>query len=87
MSASAAVAVTTLAFATGDENNFWVGSEDGAIYQGARHGTKSGVLERSSGHHGPVTSLSVHPHLNNVFLSSSVDWTAKIWNYKVKKIK
>jgi dynein intermediate chain len=37
--AVSAVAATSLAFPENEVNNFFVGSEDGSVYQGIRHGT------------------------------------------------
>ena len=43
---TAPVAVTSLSFPDGEVNSFLVGSEEGAIFQGYRHGTTSGITER-----------------------------------------
>jgi len=79
---SSSVTITALAFPPGDENKFFAGAEDGAVYEGFRHGNKNGILERSDAHFGPVTSIAIHPQLSQCFLTSSVDWTCKLWNYK-----
>eukprot|EP01117_Protostelium_nocturnum_P007231 TRINITY_DN2586_c0_g1_i1.p1 TRINITY_DN2586_c0_g1~~TRINITY_DN2586_c0_g1_i1.p1 ORF type:complete len:506 (+),score=173.11 TRINITY_DN2586_c0_g1_i1:525-2042(+) len=82
------VAVTSLSFPEGEVNELYVGSEEGAIYQCFRHGAKSGVNERFEGHRGPITSVDFHPsngpiNFSHLFLSSSTDWTTKLWNPKV----
>eukprot|EP01118_Nematostelium_gracile_P019529 TRINITY_DN9079_c0_g1_i1.p1 TRINITY_DN9079_c0_g1~~TRINITY_DN9079_c0_g1_i1.p1 ORF type:complete len:618 (-),score=163.43 TRINITY_DN9079_c0_g1_i1:23-1660(-) len=83
----AAVAATAIEFPEGEVNGFLVGSEEGAVYQAFRHGSKTGVHERFDGHHGPITGLSFHPPTGQIgfpdlFLSSSTDWTCKLWNQK-----
>jgi len=81
------VAVTTMGFRPGDVNNFIVGSEEGPVYTATRHGNKSGINEFFEGHFGPVTGLSCH-HMpgpidfSHIFLTSSFDWTVKLWNLK-----
>ncbi|XP_065298100.1 cytoplasmic dynein 1 intermediate chain 2-like isoform X7 [Dermacentor albipictus] len=87
---SRAIAVTSLSFPIGDCNNFIVGSEEGAVYTACRHGTKAGILEAFEGHQGPVTA--VHSHgcqsqvdLSHLFLTSSFDWTVKLWSLKESK--
>eukprot|EP01088_Endostelium_zonatum_P020526 TRINITY_DN7616_c0_g1_i1.p1 TRINITY_DN7616_c0_g1~~TRINITY_DN7616_c0_g1_i1.p1 ORF type:complete len:875 (+),score=363.98 TRINITY_DN7616_c0_g1_i1:2490-5114(+) len=42
-------------------NEFFVGAEDGGVYQAFRHGTKSGIYQSFLGHKGPVMSISFHP--------------------------
>eukprot|EP00742_Colponemidia_sp_Colp-10_P005038 GILJ01005383.1.p1 GENE.GILJ01005383.1~~GILJ01005383.1.p1 ORF type:complete len:644 (-),score=93.54 GILJ01005383.1:168-2021(-) len=85
------VAVTCLTFSEGETNQFYVGSEDGSIFQGYIHGNKVGVTEALEGHQGPVTSLHVHPStpsdqyaadFSDLLLSTSVDWTCKLWSQK-----
>jgi len=89
VTATAPVAVTALEFPEAEVNAFLVGSEEGAVYQAFRHGSKTGVYERFDGHHGPVTGLSFHPpsgttDFSDYFLSSSTDWTCKLWNQKTQ---
>ncbi|XP_065184701.1 cytoplasmic dynein 1 intermediate chain 2-like [Sycon ciliatum] len=81
------VAVTSLSFPQGEVNNFMVGSEDGSVYTGCRHGSKAGIGDIYEGHTGPVTSLSSHTasgqvDFSNLFLTSSFDWTVKLWSQK-----
>uniref|UniRef100_A0A668ANC9 Dynein cytoplasmic 1 intermediate chain 2 n=1 Tax=Myripristis murdjan TaxID=586833 RepID=A0A668ANC9_9TELE len=84
---SKAVAVTSMAFPLADVNNFVVGSEDGSVYTACRHGSKAGITEVFEGHHGPVTGLSCHSaagavDFSDLFISSSFDWTVKLWSTK-----
>ncbi|XP_061377496.1 cytoplasmic dynein 1 intermediate chain isoform X9 [Danaus plexippus] len=85
-----AVAVTAMAFPHGDVNNFVLGSEDGNIYTGCRHGQRAGVSDSVEGHAGPVTSVSCHAapaalDLSHLYLSASVDWSVKLWSLKENK--
>uniref|UniRef100_A0ABD2X9S1 Cytoplasmic dynein 1 intermediate chain n=1 Tax=Trichogramma kaykai TaxID=54128 RepID=A0ABD2X9S1_9HYME len=84
------IAVTQLAFPHGDVNNFVVGSEDGTVYSACRHGTRAGVTEMYEGHMGPITGVDAHAvpggiDFSHLFLSSSVDWTIKLWSMKENK--
>ncbi|XP_067132734.1 cytoplasmic dynein 1 intermediate chain 2-like isoform X7 [Centruroides vittatus] len=84
------VAVTCLTFPYGDFNNFVVGSEEGAIYTACRHGSKAGILDMFEGHQGPVTGIDAHTaqgqiDFSHLFLTSSFDWTVKLWSLKENK--
>ncbi|XP_069504651.1 cytoplasmic dynein 1 intermediate chain 1 isoform X2 [Ambystoma mexicanum] len=81
------VAVTGMAFPTGDVNNFVVGSEEGTVYTACRHGSKAGIGEIFEGHQGPVTGINCHMAVgpvdfSHLFLTSSFDWTVKLWTTK-----
>uniref|UniRef100_A0A8C7MEM6 Cytoplasmic dynein 1 intermediate chain 1 n=1 Tax=Oncorhynchus kisutch TaxID=8019 RepID=A0A8C7MEM6_ONCKI len=87
---SKAVAVTGMAFPTGDVNNYVVGSEEGTVYTASRHGSKAGICEMFEGHQGPVTGLSCHNAVgpvdfSHLFVTSSFDWTVKLWSTKHNK--
>uniref|UniRef100_A0A674CMY6 Dynein cytoplasmic 1 intermediate chain 1 n=1 Tax=Salmo trutta TaxID=8032 RepID=A0A674CMY6_SALTR len=87
---SKAVAVTGMAFPTGDVNNYVVGSEEGTVYTASRHGSKAGICEMFEGHHGPVTGLSCHNAVgpvdfSHLFVTSSFDWTVKLWSTEHNK--
>ncbi|XP_077599554.1 dynein cytoplasmic 1 intermediate chain 1a [Stigmatopora nigra] len=87
---SKAVAVTGMAFPTGDVNNYVVGSEEGTVYTASRHGSKAGICEMFEGHQGPVTGISCHNAVGTVdfshlFITSSFDWTVKLWSTKQNK--
>ncbi|XP_032391676.1 dynein cytoplasmic 1 intermediate chain 1a isoform X13 [Etheostoma spectabile] len=84
------VAVTGMAFPTGDVNNYVVGSEEGTVYTASRHGSKAGICEMFEGHQGPVTGISCHSAVGTVdfshlFITSSFDWTVKLWSTKQNK--
>ncbi|XP_056275648.1 cytoplasmic dynein 1 intermediate chain 1 isoform X2 [Pseudoliparis swirei] len=84
------VAVTGMAFPTGDVNNYVVGSEEGTVYTASRHGSKAGICEMFEGHQGPVTGVSCHGAVGTVdfshlFITSSFDWTVKLWSTKHNK--
>ncbi|CAG5891032.1 unnamed protein product [Menidia menidia] len=85
------VAVTGMAFPTGDVNNYVVGSEEGTVYTASRHGSKAGICEMFEGHQGPVTGISCHSAVGTVdfshlFITSSFDWTIKLWSTKMDVI-
>ncbi|XP_043218882.1 cytoplasmic dynein 1 intermediate chain-like isoform X3 [Amphibalanus amphitrite] len=87
---SKAVAVTALAFPQAEVNNFILGSEEGNLYTACRHGSRSGIQEVYEGHWGPVTGVSAHTapgplDFSHLFISSSIDWTVKLWNAKDPK--
>ncbi|KAG6813836.1 hypothetical protein H0H92_006780 [Tricholoma furcatifolium] len=86
------VAITTLDFPDNETTTFWVGTEEGSIYQANRYdraGAKAGLNQYDvyKGHAGPVMGLHFHPLVGSVdfsdlFLTSSVDWTVKLWRAK-----
>ncbi|XP_071826476.1 cytoplasmic dynein 1 intermediate chain 1-like [Apostichopus japonicus] len=81
------VAVTCMTFPHNDVNNFVVGSEDGSVYTASRHGSKAGINEAFEAHQGPVTGIDCHQvqgrlDFSHLFLSSSFDWTIKLWSLK-----
>lgn len=86
-SGSKPVAVTSMDFPTGDVNNFIIGSEQGSVYTASRHGSKAGINGVFDGHQGPVTGIDCHHvqgpiDFSHLFLTSSCDWTIKLWSSK-----
>lgn len=84
-----AVAVTCVSFPQSDMNNFTIGSEEGSIYGASRHGSKAGISDVYEGHQGPITGVHCHPvqsqvDFSHLFLSSSIDWTVKLWSTQTK---
>lgn len=52
--------------------------------------SKPGVVDMYEGHFGPVTSVAYHPshdtsEFSHLFLTSSYDWTVKLWSIKERK--
>ncbi|KAI5944698.1 Cytoplasmic dynein 1 intermediate chain 2 [Manis javanica] len=87
---SKAVAVTSMSFPVGDVNNFVVGSEEGSVYTACRHGSKAGISEMFEGHQGPITGIHCHAAVgavdfSHLFVTSSFDWTVKLWTTKNNK--
>ncbi|GBE86492.1 Dynein intermediate chain 1 [Sparassis crispa] len=86
------VAITTLDFPDNETTTFWVGTEEGNVYQANRYdraGAKAGLHQYDvyKGHSGPVMGLHFHPLLgpvdfSDLFLTCSVDWTVKLWRAK-----
>ncbi|KAI9227445.1 MAG: WD40-repeat-containing domain protein [Piptocephalis tieghemiana] len=83
------VAVMSMGFPDNETTTFWVGTEEGCIYQANRYdraGNKAGIHphEVYRGHHGSITGLHFHPlvgpiDFSDLYLTSSVDWTVKLW--------
>ncbi|XP_011293790.1 cytoplasmic dynein 1 intermediate chain isoform X16 [Musca domestica] len=85
-----AIAITCMAFPANEINSLVMGSEDGYVYSASRHGLRSGVNETFEKHIGPVTGISTHynqssPDFSHLFLTSSIDWTIKLWSLKDNK--
>ncbi|KAM6496864.1 WD40-repeat-containing domain protein [Amanita muscaria] len=86
---TAEVAITCLDFPASETTTFWVGTEEGNVYQANRYdraGAKAGLNQHEAyrGHAGPVTGLHFHPivgpvDFSDLFLTCSVDWTVKLW--------
>lgn len=83
---------TCMAFPQTDPTYFLIGSEEGAIFPCHRYdraGAKAGVDQRVSyrGHAAPVMSIDFHPargpvDLGDLVLSSSLDWSVKLWKVR-----
>lgn len=81
-----------LSFPQTDPTFFLVGTEEGTIFPCHRYdraGAKAGVDLRISykGHAGPVMSVDFHPargpvDLGDLVLSSSLDWSVKLWKVR-----
>lgn len=95
------VCVTCMEFPQNETNEFYVGAEDYLLYSGQIQSTveigreNSGIVDAYQSHNAPVTSLSFHPmqsawsragEFSHLALTSSMDWTIKLWNPKVGKI-
>ncbi len=83
------VSITCFDFPDDEASTFWIGTEEGGIHQAHRYdraGSKAGLNLKDSyqSHAGPVTSLDFHPlrgpvDFSDLFLTTSVDWTVKLW--------
>jgi dynein intermediate chain len=83
---------TCMGFPQTDPTYFLVGSEEGTIFPCHRYdraGAKAGVDARVSykGHAAPVMSVDFHPargpvDLGDLVLSSSLDWSVKLWKVR-----
>nr|CAG8432988.1 7438_t:CDS:10 [Entrophospora candida] len=86
------VSITSLGFPDNETAAFFVGTEEGNLYQANRYGRaggKAGInpYDTYKGHWGPITGLHFHPlvgpvDFSDMFLTSSVDWTVKLWRAK-----
>jgi dynein intermediate chain, cytosolic len=84
------IAVTCMSFLQDEVNNLVLGSEDGNVHSASRHGNRSGLIETYERHLGPVTGISTHQNQSSadhshLFLTSSIDWTIKLWSLKDSK--
>ncbi|KAH6569500.1 hypothetical protein BASA62_004871 [Batrachochytrium salamandrivorans] len=89
------VAISCLAFPRNDFTTCWIGTEEGNVYQSNRYeraGSKAGIDPQFvySGHNGMITGLDFHPsdsggEFHDLFLTSSVDWTVKLWKAQTFK--
>lgn len=89
------VSVTTLDFPDNETTTFFVGTEEGNVYQANRYdraGAKAGLHQTDvyRGHAGPVMGIHFHPLIGSVdfsdyFLTCSVDWTVKLWRKSTTK--
>ncbi|KLO17967.1 WD40 repeat-like protein [Schizopora paradoxa] len=83
------VAITTLDFPDNETTTFFVGTEEGNVYQANRYdraGSKAGLNQYDvyRGHSGPVMGLHFHPlqgpvDFSDLLLTCSADWTVKLW--------
>lgn len=88
-SRSEEVSVTSFGFPGNESSSFWVGTLEGNVYQANRHdraGYKAGIHLNDTyrGHCGSITGLHFHPingayDFSELMLTSSVDWTVKLW--------
>ena len=86
--------VHCMEFPEGETDKFFVGSEDFNLYQCNLHSESKVHVETAlTGHHAPITAINVHPGLSqserrpemsDLILSSSMDWTIKLWNPKAR---
>lgn len=84
---SGPINITSISFPKNETSTFLVGTEEGSIFKANRFeraGSKSGIDEAfviNNGHDGLITNIQCHPHpeFSHLFLTSSIDWTIKLW--------
>jgi len=87
---------TCLSVNSRDANTFIVGSDDARLYKvqinindSLSHNEQEIYpFEKIDAHDGPITNVQFHPfskgkHAPLLYLTSSYDWTVKLWHYKV----
>jgi len=93
------VAGTCFSFPQGGINEFVLGSEEGCVYKSCRTGARAGIghqFEEAgaegpvAAHYGPATAADFHKtqgggDFGHLFLTSSTDWTTKLWSYRNEK--
>lgn len=80
------ITTTSLDYAHGDTNNLVLASDEGYLYK-AQVYDKAGIHEAIKAHEAPISSVNFHPtsrneNLNDLYLTSSYDWTVKLWSMK-----
>jgi len=89
------MACLALAFPDNETNAFYVGMEDGSVVYSQLLASKmvESAIDTLEAHTGPITALDMHKVGDNLYsegagnlmLSSSVDWTVKLWNTKISR--
>ena len=81
-----AVNVTCCEFPLGDANKYYVGSLNGAMYKNATHNNSAENIVIFDEHDGPISGVSInnpsseYQALSGLILTSSFDWTVKLWS-------
>eukprot|EP01086_Lenisia_limosa_P003268 TRINITY_DN17614_c0_g1_i1.p1 TRINITY_DN17614_c0_g1~~TRINITY_DN17614_c0_g1_i1.p1 ORF type:complete len:213 (-),score=20.38 TRINITY_DN17614_c0_g1_i1:51-689(-) len=65
-------------FVPGDPTAYMVATEDGHVHRCSTAYNEQ-YLETYVGHTAPVYSVSCSPYMSDICLSSSADWTSKLW--------
>ncbi|PVU93570.1 hypothetical protein BB561_003171 [Smittium simulii] len=86
------IGVTCIDFADNETSTFWVGSQEGDIFNANRYdryGIKAGIISSDSykKHTSCVTSIQTHPQMgsnnfSDIVVSSSFDYSVNIWKPK-----
>jgi dynein intermediate chain, cytosolic len=88
-SSSSSVTISCIACSQQENLHLVVGSESGSIYKAAIHTRTAGALQEYTGHYGMVTAVDFNPStsrsLQGLLLSSSVDWTTRLWDVSAAK--
>ena len=78
------IAVSCMSVGAGEASTVYLGGEDGGIFTATLAGENTTIEHRRDSHFGPIASLHHHPNqssdLSSVLLSSSMDWTARVWS-------
>jgi dynein intermediate chain len=85
-------------FPEGESDKFFVGSDDFSMYQCNFHlNNDQHVTQSFKDHSAPITKVHSHPrasqseisarsdNFSDLLLTSSMDWTVKLWSPKCKK--
>eukprot|EP00743_Colponemidia_sp_Colp-15_P002272 GILK01002462.1.p1 GENE.GILK01002462.1~~GILK01002462.1.p1 ORF type:complete len:844 (-),score=167.91 GILK01002462.1:272-2803(-) len=68
-------------FPKNDSSVYLAGTEDGVIHRCSISYNEQ-YLDSYFGHTGPVYKIRCNPFWSNAFLSSSADWSVRLWNMK-----
>lgn len=84
--------ITTTAFDfAGDSNHVILSSDEGRVYKASISDGK-GIVDTVDAHDAPITNIHSHPtqkdtpgEITDLYLTSSYDWTCKLWSNKANK--
>ena len=79
-----------------DTNSIILGSDEGKVYKARLHDPKENerIYEVVHAHDAPMTSIQFHPSMqsastastsSDLYLTSSYDWTVKVWSNKLSR--
>jgi len=83
------ITTTSFAFPKTTQNSLIMGSDEGWLYKGHVYDNE-GIYDAFQAHKAPITSVQYHPsqksnNLAEYFLTSSFDWTVKLWSNKINR--
>lgn len=83
------ITTTCIDYPERDANTVILGSDEGRLYK-AHVYDKAGIFENIPAHDAPISNIAFNPALKNsnladLFLTSSYDWTVKLWSLKSSK--
>eukprot|EP00463_Aulacantha_scolymantha_P000376 TRINITY_DN1226_c0_g1_i1.p1 TRINITY_DN1226_c0_g1~~TRINITY_DN1226_c0_g1_i1.p1 ORF type:complete len:399 (+),score=66.84 TRINITY_DN1226_c0_g1_i1:57-1199(+) len=85
------ITTTSFDFPGRDTSSVVLGSDEGKIYK-ARIYDKKGIWNAIDAHDAPITNVQFHPtqknsptNVSDLFLTSSYDWTVKLWSNKTNR--
>jgi dynein intermediate chain len=91
------VSITCFSFPRDETAAFYIGTEEGGIYSCNRYdrsGGKAGIdhtqvfssPDGGNAHEAMVSGLHIHPSHPHLMLTSSLDWTVRLWNTKTRSM-
>lgn len=85
------ITTTSMDFPGSDTSSVLLGSDEGKVYK-ARIYDQKGIWYTIDAHDAPITNIHFHPtqknsptNVSDLFLTSSYDWTVKLWSNKTNR--